>query len=161
MQTIIRTIQANDNAAVATMIRGVFHDYHAKQEGTVYSDPTTDSLFELFQKPNSIFYLVEIDGEILGSCGIFPTQGLPDGCVELVKFYVSSKIRGTGYGRQLFQKCEAWAIENGYNQLYIESLDDFSAAVKLYEKIGFQRLTAPLGNTGHFGCPIWMLKGIG
>jgi len=161
MPAIFRTIQAHDNSVVAKMIRGVFHDYHAKQEGTVYTDPTTDLLFELFQTPNSIFYLVEIDGEILGSCGVFPTKGLPEGHAELVKFYVSSKIRGTGYGRQLFQKCEAWAIEKGFRHLYLESLDDFSAAVKLYEKIGFKTLTAPLGNSGHFGCPIWMLKEIG
>lgn len=158
MNSIIRIIAHKDNAQVAEMIRNVFHDYNAKQIGTVYNDPTTDNLYELFETPNSIFFLVEIDGEILGSCGIFPTQGLPIGCAELVKFYVSSKIRGQGYGRQLFQKCEAWAFEQGYTQLYLESMSDFSAAVNLYEKIGFKMIDAPLGNSGHFGCPIWMLK---
>ncbi len=157
---IIRTIQLADNFKVAQMIRTVFHDYDARQDGTVYSDPTTDELFQLFQTPNSIFFLVENEGEILGSCGVFPTQGLPDGYAELVKFYVSSAIRGQGFGRQLFQQCEAWAKKQGYSHLYLESMNDFISAVKLYEKIGFSWLEAPLGNTGHFGCPIWMEKKI-
>lgn len=156
----IRTIQLADNFKVAKMIRTVFHDYDARQDGTVYSDPTTDELFQLFQMPNSIFFLIEREGEILGSCGVFPTQGLPDGYAELVKFYVSSAIRGQGYGRQLFQQCEAWAKKQGYSHLYLESMNDFISAVKLYEKIGFNWLDAPLGNTGHFGCPIWMEKKI-
>lgn len=156
----IRTIQLADNFKVAQMIRTVFHDYAARQDGTVYSDPTTDELFQLFQTPNSVFFLIEREGEILGSCGVFPTQGLPDGYAELVKFYVSSSIRGQGYGRQLFQQCEAWAKKQGYSHLYLESMNDFISAVKLYEKIGFNWLDAPLGNTGHFGCPIWMEKKI-
>ena len=157
---MIRTIQLADNFKVAQMIRTVFHDYDARQDGTVYSDPTTDELFQLFQTPNSIFFLVEKEGEILGSCGVFPTQGLPDGYAELVKFYVSSAIRGQGFGRQLFQQCEAWAKKQGYSHLYLESMNDFISAVKLYEKIGFSWLEAPLGNTGHFGFPIWMEKKI-
>lgn len=159
-EPLIRTIQPEDNIKVAQMIRGVFHDYDARQDGTVYSDPTTDQLFELFQVPNSIFFLIELDGEILGSCGVFPTEGLPAGYAELVKFYVSSSIRGQGFGRQLFQQCESWAKKQGYSNLYLESMDDFISAVKLYEKIGFRWLDAPLGNTGHFGCPIWMEKKI-
>jgi putative acetyltransferase len=29
--------------------------------------------------------------------------------------------------------------------------------VKVYEKFGFIYLDGPLGNTGHFGCNVWML----
>ena len=29
---------------------------------------------------------------------------------------------------------------------------------KLYKKAGFQYLDAPMGNTGHYSCPVWMLK---
>jgi putative acetyltransferase len=32
------------------------------------------------------------------------------------------------------------------------------AAVHLYQKFGYQSLQAPLGNTGHFACNVWMLK---
>jgi putative acetyltransferase len=32
------------------------------------------------------------------------------------------------------------------------------AAQKLYNKVGFEYLDKPLGNTGHTSCPVWMLK---
>jgi putative acetyltransferase len=140
------------------MIRTVFEEYNAETVGTVYSDPTTDALFELFQVPNAAFYLAEENGEIKGCCGIYPTAGLPNGCAELVKYYVAGDVRGTGVGRSLFEKCEAFALDAGYINLYIESTPDFIQAVRIYEKIGFKMLAKPLGNSGHFGCDIWMLK---
>lgn len=70
------------------MIRGVFDEYNAIKEGTVYTDPTTDRLFEFFLTAKFILYVAEVNGEIHGCCGVYPTVGLPEGCVELVKFYV-------------------------------------------------------------------------
>lgn len=160
MNVQIREIGFLDNPKVAKMIRQVFIDFNAKQEGTVYTDPTTDALFEFFQVPNAALYVAEMHGEIHGCCGIYPTQGLPHHCVELVKFYVSSELRGKGYGRKLFAKCEEKASEFGYKQMYIESMDDFKKAVSMYHKMGFETLKSPLGNSGHFGCDIWMSKNI-
>ena len=50
------------------------------------------------------------------------------------------------------------AIEFGYKKLYLESLPQFSKAVAMYEKQGFQNLNHPLGNSGHTTCDIWMIK---
>lgn len=158
MTVNIRPIQEKDNPKVANMIRRVFEEFGAKKEGTVYSDPTTDHLFELFQKEGDILYVAEKKGEIHGCCGLFPTEGLPNSCAELVKFYLSSEIRGKGFGREMYQKCEDKAMEIGYDQLYIESMDDFDRAVSMYKKLGFIQLKKSMGNSGHFGCKIWMLK---
>jgi putative acetyltransferase len=32
------------------------------------------------------------------------------------------------------------------------------AAQKLYVKSGFEYLDAPMGDTGHCSCPVWMIK---
>lgn len=53
----IAEITATDNAAVASLIREVFHEFNAPQEGTAYSDPTTDHLFEKFRTPGSVLWL--------------------------------------------------------------------------------------------------------
>ena len=50
------------------------------------------------------------------------------------------------------------AKELGYQQLYLESFPDFSKAVSIYEKAGFRRLDAAMGNSGHYACNVWMLK---
>jgi hypothetical protein len=50
MNIIIRKIQQEDNIAVAQIIRRSLEEYGIAMPGTVYTDPTTDHLFEFFQK---------------------------------------------------------------------------------------------------------------
>jgi putative acetyltransferase len=154
----IRNIEPRDNVALASVIRAALTEFGANKPGTVYYDPTTDHLFELFQTAGSVYYIAEIDGKLVGGCGIFPTEGLPDGTCELVKLYLAPTARGTGLGKALMLKAMAWAKEKGYAQVYLESMPELSNAVSMYEKLGYNRLTKSLGNSGHDGCSIWMLK---
>ena len=156
----IRKVRKEDNAELAAMIRGVFDEHSAPREGTVYSDPTTDSLYELFRDPGSVLWVAEDQGTLLGCCGIFPTEGLPGECAELVKFYLPRSSRGKGIGRTLMEKSMESAKNLGYKEVYIESLPAFSKAVRIYENQGFKMLSHPLGNSGHPGCNIWMIKSI-
>jgi len=146
-----------DNVILASMIRKVFTEHDAPQAGTVYSDPTTDKLYQLFRTPASVLWVAEIDQIPLGCCGIYPTIGLDPDCVELVKFYLAKESRGSGIGKTLMQSCIVSAREHGYNKLYLESMPHFSKAVSIYSRLGFRRLSKPLGNSGHTTCNIWML----
>lgn len=154
----IRPIQQKDNPKIAQIIRGALEDFNANKPGTVYFDPTTDKLFELFQTPNSAYFIALIDEEIVGGCGIFPTENLPKGYSELVKLYLHKKVRGKGIGKALMLKCFETAKSFGYQNLYLESMPELAIAVGMYEKMGFQKIKQPLGNSGHFGCDIWMVK---
>ncbi len=154
----IRKIKPEDNVILATIIRTVFEELDAPRLGTVYSDPTTDNLFELFQRAKACLWVAEIDGEIVGCCGIYPTVGLPADCTELVKFYLSAKARGRGIGRELMNRSIVSAKEFGYSSIYLESLPAFGDAIAIYEKQGFKTLTAPMGESGHSGCDVWMVK---
>lgn len=156
----IRPIESRDNEALAKVIRTALAEFGANKPGTVYFDPTTDALFELFRTPGSYYYVATIDEKVVGGCGIFPTENLPDGTCELVKLYVAKEARGTGLGKQLMEKSMNWAKENGYIQVYLESMPELSKAVSIYEKVGFKSLNQPLGNSGHCGCDIWMLKAL-
>ncbi|MEZ4574970.1 MAG: hypothetical protein R2857_08660 [Vampirovibrionales bacterium] len=42
----------------------------------------------------------------------------------------------------------------------IETTHNLAAAVKLYEKLGFDYLQGPMGATGHSGCTVWMGKAL-
>lgn len=154
----IRTVKPTDNKILAQLIRNVFDEHEAPRKGTVYADPTTDRLYELFQMEKSILWIAELENQIVGCCGIYPTKGLPRNCAELVKYYVSSSARGKGVGKELMERSIASAREMSYSQIYIESLPAFSVAVRIYEKQGFKKIPRPLGNSGHPGCNIWMLK---
>ncbi|MFZ9242870.1 MAG: GNAT family N-acetyltransferase [Sediminibacterium sp.] len=154
----IRPIEQKDNIDIAKVIRGALEEFGANKPGTVYYDPTTDALFELFNTPGSYYYIATIDNKVVGGAGIFPTENLPKGTCELVKLYLHKDARGTGLGKQLLNTAMQWAKENGYTQVYLESMPELSKAVTIYENVGFQRINQPLGNSGHCGCDIWMVK---
>jgi putative acetyltransferase len=153
-----RTIEERDNKELAELIRTVFREFKIHRPGTVYFDPTTDNLFKLFRTPGSEYWIAEENGIIIGGCGVYPTPGLPEGCAELVKLYLSASQRGRGIGWQLMEKTFGSAKGLGYRQLYLESLPELGKAISLYERNGFKNIPGPLGNSGHFGCNIWMLK---
>ena len=156
----IRPIESRDNEALAKVIRTALAEFGANKPGTVYFDPTTDALYELFQTPGSFYSVATHDEKVIGGCGIFPTENLPNGICELVKLYVAKEARGTGLGKQLMEQSMSWAKENGYTHVYLESMPELKKAVSIYEKVGFQPLDHPLGNSGHDGCDIWMLKAL-
>jgi putative acetyltransferase len=153
-----RHIEEKDNKEIAEVIRTVFREFNIHRPGTVYFDPTTDNLFGLFRTAGSEYWIAEENGAIIGGCGVYPTPGLPAGCAELVKFYLSASQRGKGTGWKLMEKTFDSAREIGYSQLYLESLPELNKAISLYERAGFKFIEGPMGKSGHFGCNIWMLK---
>ena len=96
----------------------------------------------------------------MGGAGIYPTDGLPAGTCELVKMYLLPEARGLGLGKTLIEKSLALAKENKYGYVYLESMPELKKALTVYEKFGFTYLKGPMGNSGHFGCELWMLKKI-
>jgi putative acetyltransferase len=158
MTLVIRPIKESDNSAIAALIRSVLTEFGANKPGTVFTDPTTDQLFQLFQEPQSHYLIAELNGEIIGGCGIYPTVGLPNKCVELVKLYVLPSVRGTGIGKTLLLRCCDLAKTNGFNEIYLETLPELHIAVGLYEHLGFEYREQPYGNSGHFACDLWMRK---
>jgi putative acetyltransferase len=158
MAVNFRSITVDDNVALAKIVRDVFIEFNIPTEGTVYTDPTTDDLYTVFQHPDSSYFIAEEDGIVIGGCGVYPTDALPDGCAELVKFYLTPAARGKGVGRLLMEKSADAAVKLGYSQLYLESFPHLAKAVSMYEKAGYTLLDAPIGNSGHFATTIWMLK---
>jgi putative acetyltransferase len=155
----IRTIEEKDNAAIAHIIRTTLEEFGANHPGTVYFDDTTDALFQLFsQTTGSVYYVAEYQNELVGGGGIFPSPGLPDGTCELVKMYLLKKVRGLGLGKLLIQKALDFAKGAGYKNVYLETMPELKQALNTYAKLGFEYIDHPMGNTGHFGCDLWMLR---
>ena len=154
----IRNIEPSDNVAIAAVIRNALAEFGANKPGTVFYDPTTDALYELFQIKGSVYFVAEEEGKLLGGGGIYPTEGLPANTCELVKMYLHKDARGKGLGKRMIEQCLAWAKDNGYEQVYLETMPELKQALKVYELFGFDYLDGPMGNSGHFGCDRWMLK---
>ena len=158
MPLTIRAITESDNIELAKIIRASLEEFDVPKIGTVYSDPTTDNLSALFQAKGSAYFIAEEDGQLLGGCGIYPTDGLPEKHAELVKLYLSPASRGRGIAKHLLEQTYQVAKETGYTHLYLESFPQLESAVSLYLKNGFSHLDQAMGNSGHHACTIWMLK---
>jgi putative acetyltransferase len=154
----IRTIAPGDNEALAKIIRNALEEFKANKPNTVYFDPTTDELFEVFKTPGSIYFVATEQDMVLGGGGVYPTANLPKGTCELVKLYLSPAARGKGVGKILIEKCFEAAISLGYTKMYLETMPELKIAIPMYERLGFTYLKGPQGNSGHCGCDIWMIK---
>jgi putative acetyltransferase len=158
MPILIREIQQKDNKAIANVIRTVFISDDYPKTGTAFEDPQLNQMFETYQQPNSIYFVVESSNQIVGGAGVSPLQNSEESICELQKMYFLEAARGKGLGFQMIQKCLEKAKEFGYQKCYLETLPEMKNAQKLYQKVGFQYIDSPLGETGHTSCPVWMIK---
>lgn len=155
---LIRKLIADDNFAIAAIIRNSLLEFGAARPGTVYYDETTDHLSDVFRKKRSAYFILEIDGKVAGGAGIFPTENLPANTCELVKIYLAPPYRGKGYGQMLLDQCMNEAKKQGFEKMYLESMPELKTAISMYHKNGFVNISGSLGNSGHSGCDVWMIK---
>ncbi len=155
---IIREIQKQDNDQVAAVIRHVLIEHDVPKVGTAYADPQLDAMFETYNNPKSAYFVIENEGKIIGGAGISQLENSDSSVCELQKMYFLPEARGLGLGTQLMEKCLQSAGAFGFSKCYLETMPYMEVAQKLYKKVGFDYLCAPMGNTGHTNCPVWMLK---
>jgi putative acetyltransferase len=154
----IRKIENKDNEALGTIVQTVLMEMGAPKVGTAYADPYLFSLFETYNKPNAVYFVVENEGRVIGGAGIGQLENAAANICELQKMYFLPEARGLGLGTKLMNLCLQVAKDFGYKQCYLETMTYMDDAQKLYKKVGFKLLDAPMGCTGHTSCPVWMLK---
>jgi 8-oxo-dGTP pyrophosphatase MutT (NUDIX family)/ribosomal protein S18 acetylase RimI-like enzyme len=155
----IRSVEPDDDAQLAAIIREPFDEHDMPKTHTVYDDPDTDRQYEVFHdQPRAQLWVAEEEGQVLGSCGVYPTKGLPDGWCEIVKFYVRSTQRGNGLGTRLFRRALLSAGAFGYATAYLETFPQFASAVSMYRRMGFKAIDHQVGCSGHTATSIWMTR---
>lgn len=153
----IRPIIAADDPAIAAIIRRVMPEFGAVGDGFAINDPEVDWISQAYATPRAVYFVVEHGGIVKGGGGVAPLiEGDPDTC-ELRKMYFLPELRGLGAGAALMTRCLDAARGFGFERCYLETLGGMDAAMKLYERTGFQRIDAPLGDTGHGGCNTFYL----
>ena len=151
-----RPIQPQDAAAMAAIIRAVMPEFGAGGPGFAISDPEVDHMSAAYSLPGAAYFgVVDAHDQVLGGGGVAALEGGEPGVCELRKMYFLPAARGQGMGESLLRHCLAVAKNLGYHTCYLETLTGMDQAIKLYEKVGFKPLCAPLGRTGHGGCDRW------
>ena len=140
-----RKIEPADNAKIAKIIRSNLEKLHLNIPGTAYFDPELDHLSDYYNsKPDKRTYFIALDenDQMIGGVGIAEFEGI-EACAELQKLYLDDSAKGKGYGKDLMQLAENWAKSARYKNLYLETHTNLTVALKLYEKMGFQRVEKP------------------
>lgn len=148
----IRKIQPTDSPAMATIIRTVMPEFGANRPGFALFDKAVDNIHAAYDRPQSIYFVCEQGGKIVGGGGIAPLEDGGTGVCELQKMYFLPEGRGKGSGQKILSECLQAARALGFTFCYLETFNTMTGAMKLYERNGFKKLPGPLGNTGHFAC---------
>jgi putative acetyltransferase len=157
----IRPIQVADNAVVAGIIRSVMPEFGAGGPGFSLHDAEVSTMCETYSQPRSAYFVVcrrAPDGSgadtVVGGGGVAALQGYPaeQGVCELRKMHFLKDGRGKGMGQLLVSHLIGVARELGFKTMYLETLNTMSAAIHVYEKLGFRQVCAQMGGTGHFSC---------
>ena len=127
-------------------------------KGTAYADRELDNMYKAYSIPRSRYFVVEFNGQILGGAGIMPLNKGAKNICELQKMYLDPKARGKGVGTHLLDLCLSFARENNFSLCYLETMPYMLDAQELYRKNGFIYINNPMGDTGHYSCPVWMTK---
>lgn len=154
----IREIEAKDNPKIAAAIREVLIEFGVPKVGTAYADKILDTLYEAYQKEKASYFIILKGDEIMGGAGVAQLDNYEGNVCELQKMYFKSEARGKGLGKKMMDLCLSTAKAYGFEQCYLETLPYMEDARKLYRKVGFKDLDAPMGDTGHYSCNLWMLK---
>lgn len=154
----IRPIEARDDAAIARIIRTVMPEFGACGSGFAINDPEVDWMHRAYAAPRCAYFVVERDGIVEGGGGVAPLEGADAGTCELRKMYFLPQLRGLGAGAAVMERCLDAARRFGFSRCYLETLSGMDAAMRLYERSGFRRIDAPMGDTGHGGCNTFYLR---
>ena len=104
-----------------------------------------NTLEELQAIPAAMLWVVEVDSRLVGYaiCQRAPVQEraiaeIDESILEIEELYIQPDYRSQGFGSQLLQRIEAWAVENGYQKLLLySSVKDLGRILKFYQQQGF------------------------
>ena len=78
--------------------------------------------------------IVELDGEHAGSIGLSDEA---DGEAAIRWVVLSPEVRGNGLGRRLLGEMLAFAEDQGYRRVWLETFSELTVAAQLYRECGF------------------------
>lgn len=106
---------------------------------TVEEQPDLFIIDEFYRKNGGEFWLATFDGKVVGSIALIRI-GNHAGVIR--KMFVRKEFRGKQFfiAQRLFDTLEAYCTASDIRTLYLGTIDKLSAAIRFYEKNGFEKI---------------------
>lgn len=155
---VLNPVVSEDNEDLKNLILSILDEYGCNKAGFAAQDAELQQMFEAYQKPEHVYFVIKLEGKVVGGAGIAQLTGTAEKVCELRKMYLAPQARGKGLGDKLMKQCLESAKKFGYQSCYLETTSQMTSAQKLYLKHGFVKLSERKGETGHHGCDLFFEK---
>ena len=153
----IRRAVEGDADAIADILSVAFAEFKSDYTPEAYSvvTPPADEIRGRFAE--GPMWVAVREGELAGTVSAVPE---PD-WLYIRSMAVMPAAQGSGIGKRLMTAVEEYAIENGFDTLFLYTTNFSADAIRLYEKLGFKKDRDTTAEEW-FGTPgLSMLKKIG
>lgn len=131
-----------DNAQQLPLVRELFREYQAFLAVDLCFQGFEAELANLpgkYAPPNGAILLAEYQGKTAGCVAL---RAIDEKVCEMKRLYLRNEFRGLSIGEQLAQAIIHKAQQLGFHTMQLDTLQRLQAAMKLYQKLGFQRTDA-------------------
>lgn len=97
-----------------------------------------DAIHAFLNDASSAMWIAYVDGAPAACVAMRPLPEIA-GATECKRLYVAGKYRQRGLADALMQALETHAAQAGYDAVYLDTKDDLHAAIKLYDRLGYER----------------------
>jgi len=133
----LRNWEEGDRLAAANVIHTVLAEYGLSWEPQG-ADQDVLQVETFYQDAGGEFWVIERQGQIVGTGAYYPVKRGNVQAVEIRKMYLLPSARGLGLGKYLLQRLETAIAYRGFQQIWIETASVLKEAVKLYEQSGYE-----------------------
>lgn len=125
----IRPFSADDQNRVQAFLTVCLPESHRifEPEGRHYKLKAIERYYKKF-------WCLYIDGCLAGTVGI---SEISKTVCELKTLFVLKHYHGNGYGELLARHAKDFAMNEGYTDIYLDTMSESKAAIALYKKLGF------------------------
>ena len=114
-----------------------FTDACFTELGKSFDPDGRHSFYQDISKSFTAFWCMFADDVVIGTVALKKHSSER---TELKALYLAKESRGRGFGAQLLQTALHYAEESGFQNVVLDSMSQYTAALRLYEKAGFRQI---------------------
>jgi len=147
----IRLSRLEDARAIAGVLQAAFEEYKSRYTPKGYCATTPNEGEILRRVDQGPTWVATYEEVIVGTVSVVPK----DDSLYVRSMAILPAARGFKIGERLLKEIEDFAVAEGYRRLFLSTTPFLHRAIRLYEKLGFERNDEPPHDL--FGTPLFTM----